>query len=74
VKGVSPAEVARQLTQQGISVRDGHQHCPRLMHALGISESEGAVRASLVHYNTAEEVNRFEDALARISTGVKVSK
>ena len=74
VKGVSPPEVSRQLTRQGISVRDGHQHCPRLMHALGISESEGAVRASLVHYNTAAEVNRFADALAQISAGVKVPK
>lgn len=74
VKGVSAPEVSRQLAQQGISVRDGHHHCPRLMRALGLSESEGAVRASLVHYNTFEEVNRFADALAQISAGVKVSK
>jgi selenocysteine lyase/cysteine desulfurase len=74
VKGVAPPEVSRQLAQQGISVRDGHQHCPRLMRALGLSESEGAVRASLVHYNIFEEVTRFADALAQISAGVKVSK
>ncbi len=74
VKGVAAPEVSRRLAQQGISVRDGHQHCPRLMRALGLSESEGAVRASLVHYNTFEEVNKFADALAQISTGVQVSK
>ncbi len=74
VKGVAAPEVSRQFAQQGISVRDGHQHCPRLMRALGLSESEGAVRASLVHYNTFEEVNKFADTLAQISAGVKVSK
>lgn len=74
VKGVAAPEVSRQFAQQGISVRDGHQHCPRLMRALGLSESEGAVRASLVHYNTFEEVNKFADTLAQISAGIKVSK
>jgi len=74
VKGVPAPDVSRQLAQQGISVRDGNQHCPRLMRALGLPEHEGAVRASLVHYNSYEEVNRFADALAQIPTSVKVSK
>lgn len=74
VAGVAAPEVSRRLAQQGILVRDGHQHCPRLMRALGLSESEGAVRASLVHYNSFEETSRFAEALAQISAGVKVSK
>lgn len=74
VQGHSPPEVSRLLGERGISVRDGHQHCPRLMRALGLSENEGAVRASLVHYNTFEEVGRFAEALTQISAGVKVSK
>ncbi len=72
--GVAPADVSRQLAQRGISVRDGHQYCPRLMRALGLSEEEGAVRASLVHYNTVEEVNAFTEALEKIATTAKVSK
>ncbi len=74
VNGVAALEVSRRLAQLGISVRDGHQHCPRLMRALGLSENEGAVRASLVHYNTFDEVNLFADALTKISTRVKVSE
>ena len=74
LNGMAAAEVSRQLAQQGIAVRDGHQHCPRLMRALGLSESEGGVRASLVHYNTFEEVDLFAEALARMSASVRVSK
>jgi selenocysteine lyase/cysteine desulfurase len=37
-------------------------YSPRLMARLGLS-SGGAVRASLVHYNTAAEIARFGAAL-----------
>jgi selenocysteine lyase/cysteine desulfurase len=36
------------------------------MKRLGLSKESGAVRASLVHYNTVEEVRRFGSALAEI--------
>ena len=35
-----------------IGIRDGHMYAPRLMERLGLSMDRGAVRASLVHYNT----------------------
>jgi cysteine desulfurase family protein (TIGR01976 family) len=73
LKGVTPADVSRRLAKQGIAVRDGHQYCPRLMRALGLSEEEGAVRVSLVHYNTLEEVNLFAKALEKISTTARVA-
>ena len=45
-------------------MRDGHMYTPRLMKRLGLAQERGAVRASLVHYNTREEVREFGNVLA----------
>ena len=47
-------------------------YAPRLMQRLGTPD--GIVRASLVHYNTLEEVERFREALAGIATAVTPSQ
>src|SRR5215469_11729632 len=65
--GISPAKVTEELAQQKIAVRDGHMYSPRLMKRLGLAQDSGAVRASLVHYNTLEEVERFGKALTAIT-------
>jgi cysteine desulfurase family protein (TIGR01976 family) len=62
----SPARVSEELAKQDIAVRDGHMYSPRLMKRLGLAPENGAVRASLVHYNTLDEVRRFGSALAAI--------
>jgi cysteine desulfurase family protein (TIGR01976 family) len=67
--GISPAKVTEALAQQNIGVRDGHMYSPRLMKRLGLTKESGAVRASLVHYNTLEEVEKFKTALATIAKG-----
>jgi cysteine desulfurase family protein (TIGR01976 family) len=59
-----PARVAEEFAKQNIGVRDGHMYSPRLMKRLGIPIESGAVRASLVHYNTVQEVRRFGRVLA----------
>jgi selenocysteine lyase/cysteine desulfurase len=41
-------------------------YTPRLMDRLKLAKSTGTVRASLVHYNTIEEIRRFGSALAAI--------
>jgi selenocysteine lyase/cysteine desulfurase len=64
--GISPAKVTVELAKQNIGVRDGHMYSPRLMKRLGLRQESGAVRASLVHYNTVEEIRRFRDSLARM--------
>ena len=69
LRNVSPATVASRLAGAGIAVRDGHMYSPRLMRRLGLSPEQGAVRASLVHYNTREEIERFVGALAKIAPG-----
>jgi cysteine desulfurase family protein (TIGR01976 family) len=66
--GVPPAKVTEELVKQNIGSRDGHMYTPRLMKRLGLAQESGAVRASLVHYNTLEEVRRFGSALAQIRT------
>jgi selenocysteine lyase/cysteine desulfurase len=66
---VSPARVTEELANNNIGVRDGHMYTPRLMKRLGLAVETGAVRASLVHYNTTEEVRRFGTALAGITSG-----
>jgi cysteine desulfurase family protein (TIGR01976 family) len=65
--GISPAKVTEELAKQNIGVRDGHMYSPRLMKRLGLAKESGAVRASLVHYNTLEEVRSFAEALAKIN-------
>jgi cysteine desulfurase family protein (TIGR01976 family) len=65
--GVDPATVTEAMAQADIGIRDGHMYAPRLMDRLGLAMDKGAVRASLVHYNTAEEVDRFARVLGGLT-------
>jgi cysteine desulfurase family protein (TIGR01976 family) len=67
LNGVPASRVATLCAENGIGVRDGNMYSPRLLHRMGISPETGAVRASLVHYNTVEEIGKFVDVLRRIS-------
>ena len=55
--------LCRRLDERGIGVRYGHMYSYRLCEALGIDPARGVMRASLVHYNSAEEVARLSAAL-----------
>src|SRR6185369_9877292 len=57
--GVAPSAVTDAMARAGIGIRDGHLYCPRLMKRLGLTLESGAVRVSLVHYNTLAEIHRF---------------
>jgi cysteine desulfurase family protein (TIGR01976 family) len=65
VDGRSAGSIAEALATRDIGVRSGHMYSPRLIARLGRADS-GVVRASLVHYNTADEIARFRAALAEI--------
>jgi len=67
LKGISPAAVATQCAENGVGVRDGNMYSPRLLRRMGISAETGAVRASLVHYNTVEEIDNFVGVLRHIT-------
>jgi cysteine desulfurase family protein (TIGR01976 family) len=60
---VAPAKVTESVAQAGIGIRDGHMYAPRLMKRLGVPVESGVVRASLVHYNTLDEIHSFGNAL-----------
>jgi cysteine desulfurase family protein (TIGR01976 family) len=64
---VTPDRVAEKLAKHGIGVRDGHMYAPRLMSRLNVNPESGAVRVSLVHYNTLEEICQFERILSDLS-------
>jgi cysteine desulfurase family protein (TIGR01976 family) len=64
VAGEEPESVARRLAEQGIAVWAGTNYAWEIAHWLGLGDA-GAVRAGLVHYNDATDVDRFLDALAR---------
>lgn len=66
VAGVEPETVARRLADQRIAVWAGTNYAWEISHWLGLGDA-GAVRAGLVHYNDAADVDRFLDALARIT-------
>jgi cysteine desulfurase family protein (TIGR01976 family) len=62
VAGIEPSAIAEACAERGVGVRSGHMYSPRLMRRLGTLPG-GVVRASLVHYNTAEEIARFGSIL-----------
>ena len=63
---LSPQMIVEEMAEREIGIRDGHMYAPRLMKRLNLSMDSGAIRASLVHYNTVEEIRRFEAALKDI--------
>jgi len=67
LKGIPAPRVAAHCAESGIGVRDGNMYSPRLLRRMGIPPETGAVRASLVHYNTVEEIGKFANVLRQIA-------
>jgi cysteine desulfurase family protein (TIGR01976 family) len=66
---VAPVLVTETMADRGIGIRDGHMYAPRLMKRLGKSLDTGVNRASLVHYNTFEEIHEFGNVLRGLVRG-----
>jgi cysteine desulfurase family protein (TIGR01976 family) len=64
VENVTPRQVATRLATRKINVWDGDNYAWEVTGVLGIRDSGGAVRAGLVHYNDAAEVDRLLAAVA----------
>ena len=64
VSGVEPETVARRLAEQRIAVWSGTNYAWEIAHWIGLGVA-GAVRAGLVHYNDATDVDRLLAALVR---------
>jgi cysteine desulfurase family protein (TIGR01976 family) len=65
MEGYTPEEVATYLAQHDIYVWHGNYYAVEIMERLGHSEN-GMVRVGLAHYNTHEEIDRFESVLKGI--------
>ena len=59
-----PTESAKFLGARGIFTWDGNFYAINLSERLGVEAQGGLLRIGLVHYNTAEEVDRLLSALA----------
>jgi cysteine desulfurase family protein (TIGR01976 family) len=53
----APAELAERLAERDIAAWHGDYYAVEVMQRLGLEE--GALRVGIVHYNTAEEVDRL---------------
>jgi selenocysteine lyase/cysteine desulfurase len=56
VGDLTPDEAAVRLAERGIAVWSGDYYAVEVMNRLGLPQ--GALRVGMVHYNTAEEVDR----------------
>jgi cysteine desulfurase family protein (TIGR01976 family) len=67
VDGHTPREVAAHLARASINVWSGNYYALEPMTRMGLEERGGAVRISLVHYNTDEEIAALGDALTALA-------
>ncbi len=59
VDGRDSREFPRHLAKHDVGIRAGHFYAKRLIDALGADNNNGVVRASMVHYNSPDEVSRL---------------
>ena len=66
VAGHTPEQAAVELAARDLALWHGNYYALETMRALGLDDESGAVRAGIVHYNTAEEVDRLLAALGEL--------
>ncbi|MBS0195512.1 MAG: aminotransferase class V-fold PLP-dependent enzyme [Planctomycetes bacterium] len=64
--GRSSRQIAQALNARGLAVRFGHFYSKRLVERIGLDPDDGVVRASPLHYNTPEEIDRLIAALREL--------
>ncbi|MCB9562509.1 MAG: cysteine desulfurase-like protein [Kofleriaceae bacterium] len=64
VAGRRPEDVVRVVDGHRVGIRHGDFYARRLVEDLGLADAGGVIRASMVHYNTHDEVARLIEALA----------
>jgi cysteine desulfurase family protein (TIGR01976 family) len=62
---LSPEAAATRLGERGFAVWHGNYYAVEIMERLGLPD--GAVRIGIVHYNTADEVDRLLTALGELA-------
>jgi cysteine desulfurase family protein (TIGR01976 family) len=66
VAGLEPRAVAEHLASRGVNVWNGDNYAYELCQVLGLQPG-GAVRAGLVHYNDASDVERLLAGVAELA-------
>jgi selenocysteine lyase/cysteine desulfurase len=66
LSGYSPQELASYLGERGMFAWAGNYYALSLTERLGVESSGGMLRLGLVHYNTADEVDRVLEALTKL--------
>ncbi len=66
IAGHTPLELATKLGTRGFFTWDGNYYALNLSERLDVEKDGGFLRIGLVHYNTAEEVDRLLAALREI--------
>jgi selenocysteine lyase/cysteine desulfurase len=61
----APEELADELARRDIAAWPGNYYALEIMERLGLTN--GCLRVGIVHYNTAEEVDRLLSALAELA-------
>ena len=69
IAGHTPLELATKLGERGIFTWDGNYYALNLTERLDVERSGGFLRIGLVHYNTADEVDRLLAVLHEIVRG-----
>ena len=66
IEGRPPLGLATKLGEHGFFTWDGNYYALNLTERLDVEKTGGFLRIGLVHYNTADEVDRFLAALREI--------
>lgn len=65
-ENIEPGEVIRALAQRGFMAGNGNFFAVRVLEAMNVDPERGAVRLSLLHYNSMDEVHGVIEALEQI--------
>jgi cysteine desulfurase family protein (TIGR01976 family) len=66
IEGYTPLQLATKLGERGIFTWDGNYYALNLTERLDVEKDGGFLRIGIVHYNTAEEIERLLTTLKRI--------
>ena len=66
MQGLTPLQLATLLNERGFFTWDGNYFAINITERLGVEQDGGMLRIGIVHYNTAEEVDRLLQALRDI--------
>ena len=67
IEGMTSKKASDRLVSCGIALRNDNFYAWRCLKALGIDTNDGVVRASMVHYNNLDDVEKLISALKKIN-------